>query len=394
MTQKQKGFYLMTSKATVILSAFVPVFVFASPAPLDSLTRDEVAEADKKWGTVVTASGKTAEQTDLVVAHLERVTKLLNSCCEEDVLSRPDKLSRLWELYQVLSESIPSIPATIAASSVSDSDRRGYDRLNMLAQMSNTMCHGAHAEEGAFIKDIFDRRFVETTRKWILAVNGLESWRLTEDYKAIDAGYAKFMDSMDQIILNRVNEVSGNELMIYSGLQRFASSDGKPSASTDSNARIADKYLAVLRESEMSYMDINIKYFKERSQKLLGDIGNRFDWFQKGGICLYPADRELFRKYFQAWGRFMDVFDKSLLKKSEDAYKRATDSSGEVAKLRNCEGFSPNGAFAIAGSIQSNGCPGYARRIRRIFEECKSRYLKHQNNVNAGSSNPKNTSWN
>ena len=162
-----------------------------------------------------------------------------------------------------------------------------------------------------------------------------------------------------------------------SGLKEFARDDGKPAAWLDGEARLVDRYLAVLNRDARSVFADYLKSIKEKSAATLAALDAEHNFFEDYAIKLYPKDRDIFARFYTEWSRFLDCLDKRLVKESEALVAKADDESSEVGKLRHCTGFSPYGAFMIAGPAQENCCPGYTRRIRRIFEECRFRYLKH-----------------
>ena len=69
------------------------------------------------------------------------------------------------------------------------------------------------------------------------------------------------------------------------------------------------------------------------------------------------------------------------IKAAKELVAKVEESGSEIYKLRHCEGFNTSGWIDCAGSIQSNGCPGYSRRGRRALEDLKDAFKKRRRDL-------------
>lgn len=365
-------------KITIVLAAFVPAIIGAKP--FSALPPEDVKVLDEsRWGNAINMGGPSMKAADDILRKVNRITELLKTCTNDGALIDPEKGNLLQQLLESLTVPIATADSFDENDARGDSYRRGIERANRLVIMSQSIGKMSKKTLRWLINDVISFKLVERRFKWKRAIETFESWEMSARcYRKIDLGYEKFMNGIDTMIFNKSGEdVTGSEAMMAAGLGDFVKDDGKPAAWLDTEARLVDRYLAVMNKEEQGVFADYVKKIKDTSSTTLAALEAEHSFFEEYAIKLYPKDRETFARFYAEWSRFLDCLDERLVKESEKLIAQADDESGEVGKLRHCSGFSPHGAFLIAGSVQSSGCPGYTRRIRRIFEECRSRYLKH-----------------
>jgi len=125
-----------------------------------------------------------------------------------------------------------------------------------------------------------------------------------------------------------------------------------------------------------------VKADEQRRYVVVSAPGKRFGNDIKVTDLLYACsdayeqgDRKTFDAFFSQFSAFVEQVDRILVADSEKMLAKAKDTSNEIGMLRKNTGFSPHKAFLAAGPTQTNGCPGYSRRVRVLLEDCKRRYL-------------------
>ena len=365
-------------KITILLAALAPLI--AAAKPISAMSKDDVAVLDEsRWGNAIITGGPALKTAGDILRKVDTITALLKACTDQNALIDPEKSDLLKRLLEALTVPIATTEAFEEKDARGREYVRGIERANRLVIMSQSIGKMNKKTLRWLINDIISFQIVERRYRWRSAFTTLEAWNMSERYyRPIDLGYEKFMNAVDTLIIkNTGQDISGSELMMLSGLDKFARDDGRASPWVQADARLVDRYLRILNTDARKLFSDYIKHLKESSANTLAALDAEHTFFEEYAIKMYPKDRENFANFYKEWARFLEKLDERVVKESEVMIAKAEDKSGEVGKLRYCAGFSPHGAFKAVGAIPSNGCPEYKDRIASIFEKCRARYLNH-----------------
>lgn len=338
----------------------------------------QLAEHDaKKWGSTQ-IGGELLKLHGEMKSRVDRLGSALVDFSDASAFTSPDKDNLFQELYSAAGKSLRAgqLPNTKENYGKDDFATRGYNAVE-----------GFHAFAGVLDKDVrpllhdtmdllAGREFPLVFNRWKKAIGTLEHLVFSTEFAKFDAVFGEWMADVETIRKNRVDDVLGTELMMKTKLDRYANGDCRPLGYLDGDARVVDKMLAVLREDERARFEDTVAQLSSRLAKLKERSQAAFAMWT-GGFCsdVQPSDRNGYDDIFTGLNLFCAELEKALAD-AKKMLEKTADKSGEVGKLRSNTGFSPNGAFECAGATQSNGCPGYARRIRVALEDCKNAYLK------------------
>lgn len=364
-------------KAAILITAFMPLLVPAKP--FGAMSAAEIEAADKeRWGARRTLSGPDQDEFDKLQRGLERLTEKMQAGIDQCAVNHPERLSLLQDLLSELSRPLASDSAALVPKAGDpDSTLRGKERVNAYKVMLQALERKSRGKLRILVNDLLGFQLVERRKRWSEVQNYLTANKYTEVFGRLDAAYESFMHHMEQMILRNVTDVTGSEMLTVSKLGEYATSDAcKMKPWLYNRTRLIDRYLFVMNEEALKTYEKYTAIVKEESAGALAALAEDHDFYENYALKIAPDDRKAFANFFKQCAVFLDHVD-TVVKESGKMIATAKDASTEVGKLRTNTGFSPYKAFLVAGPTQSNGCPGYARRVRRILEECKALYMKH-----------------
>ena len=373
-------------KIVIFLVAVVPAIVPAKQ--LDNYSKEELANIDKmNWGAA--ESSLSPEAADFVTTFLNQVYEIiaqLEACKSRKALEHPHNSdSALEALLNALRAPIASDRKPFSLDKmpgVSTGTILGYKRANALMVVSKLIGPPANKELYKLVDYVLTYRLVRLYGSWSICQNGVAESKLVEKFKAVDAGWLKFKNAVDTMVINRSGQdVLGSELLKMSGLDKYFENDLRLDPSFNYWVRIIDRYNEEVYSNYSEYHK-RVKSLREETlTNLIESFGKYYDAYQDMAVTLAPEDRPVFDKYFKLWSVFFDDLG-NLLDKSWELIMAAGYREDDVGKLRFCRpnDISPNGAFGLGGPCE-NGKPNYKRRLKLIADDCKNRYLKHRENL-------------
>lgn len=360
--------------------AAAPALVHAR-TPFSTMSAEDVKAADsERWGNQISMSGPVADEFMEMEARLVKLTEKMKAFCKEHAVIQAERTDIVFALVNALQQPLVSVSAAksgkLPTSGMDEPSRRGYERFNAFKAMALSIDRKSRKKIRLLVMDIVASRQIERRGKWSKAQDYLERRKYTESFREIDAAYEAFMGHVDGIMIKKPKvEVTGTEMLIASRMTKYADSDCRKKAWLDADVRVIDRYLLVMKQDELDEFEKNTASIKKESSNALAAVLEDYDFYEDHAINLAPDDRKLFEAFFKQYATFSEQIDTMLVADSEKMIAKAKDTSNEIGMLRKNSGFSPNKAFLAAGPTQTNGCPGYSRRVRVLLEDCKRRYL-------------------
>lgn len=365
-------------KILLAVAVLMPVLVLSKP--FGAMSEEEIKAADQeRWGNRVSLSGEPAEEMNKLTENLGNLTAKLNACTQMGSLLVVDRISLLKELQNTLAVKLVSDNiGHLAKPDDPPNIQRGYERLNSFKVMLQAFERKSRSKLNVLVTDIIGFQMVERRARWSSVQSRLEDLKTTEKFRELDKAYESFMHNMDVMTLRGKGlDVTGTELLMVSKLGKFADDDCTPNPSLDGRARIVDRYLKVMNKDAL---EIYLKFtgiIKTESADTLNVLAEDHNFYEEYALKLLPADRKLVEGFFKEVAKFLDQVDTFVVKESEKLTQKALDLTGEVGRLRFCTGFSPYKSFLDVGAIESDCCPGYAKRVTAMLAKCKNRYLNY-----------------
>ena len=370
-------------KTLIFLVALLPAIVPA--VPFDSLSHDAQAELLRQnWGNrEFTMSPEAAKFVDEFLNQMQELNGLLEACRDRQVFIRPaaakDALDKLERALRAVKKTTYGFD-----DKVEDVKRAlGHRRANHLVGMTQVIDRTAKRDLAPVVDYVITYCLVQLYDQWKDCIRTEKRIKLTKKFKEIDAGWLKFKNAVDTMSLRRTGQdVSGSELLMLSGLDKYFDSDLEIKSEFSFWVNIVDRY----NEEVFCICDEYRKRIKDLRESNLPNaiarFGEAYDGFQEEMAGkMYGQDRVIFDKYFMLWSTFFEDLQK-MLDESWEMIMEADDRSGtEVAQLRRCrQDFFPNGSFLLAGPSNKISL-NYKRRIRVIAEDLRKRYMKHLENL-------------
>jgi hypothetical protein len=371
-------------KIMMSLVALVSAIVLADP--IDSMSKKKVEELDNtNWGDKdYLLTPETAKFTTAFLNQIYAIIAYLEASRDRKALSLPENsdstLDRLVSALKVKMVTTKGKFNEQKMPGVDDKVILGNRRANMIDYMSELIGETANKDLCQLVDYVLTYQVVRLHDRWSFCFKVADTMKMSEKFKIIDAGWLKFKNSIDTMNLRRIKTISGSELLMTSGLNKFVRSDLTLNPAFAWLVRVTDRQNEVFSAQAMFYS--RIKKLKDTLPGIIEKLGKEYDDYQERAVWVHPNDRPAFDKYFKLWSIFLDDLGKLV----DDSWKMINDSSWaatEVGMLRKCRtnnDFSPAGAFAILGEANPNGMPNYQRRIQAILDDCRKRYIQHCEN--------------
>ena len=367
-------------KSLLAIVAVAPALALAR-TPFGAMSAEEIKAADKeRWGKQISMTGPVADEFHEMESRLIKLTEKMKAFCKEHAVIQAERTDLVIDLANALQQPLVPASATrsgkLPTSGVDEPTRRGYERLNAFKSMALSLDRKSRQKIRLLVMDIAASRQIERHSKWSKAQDYLEHRKYTESFREIDKSYEEFMGHVDGFMVKKPKiDVTGTEMLLATRLGKYADSNCKKKAWLDADVRVIDRYLLVMKQDEMDEFEKNTASIKKRSSDALATVLEDFDFYEDHAINVEPSDRKTFDAFFSQFSAFVEQVDRILVADSEKMLAKAKDTSTEIGMLRKNTGFSPHKAFLAAGPTQTNGCPGYSRRLRVLLEDCKKRYL-------------------
>ena len=199
----------------------------------------------------------------------------------------------------------------------------------------------------------------------------------TEKFKAFDDAFYNFKKDVDTMQANGVYDVSGPEILMASGLDKFATDSMRLQPRFDKTLRALDNHLRAISTEVLNqlYTDAETLYKQhEESIKAYERV--------RDAIAVYKyADRVagIMSNYAELISQveLLCLRIKTLI---QDAEKEDT-IIGKVRMMS--KSLTPHGAFQVDDGAVRQGTPVYTRRALHAIRECRSYYLEAAKKLNA-----------
>jgi hypothetical protein len=197
-----------------------------------------------------------------------------------------------------------------------------------------------------------------------------------ESFRSFDNAFHQFMQDVDTVKANGVTDVSGKELLMSSGLGEFATDGMKTQPRFDKILRALDNHLISAGTDVLNKLwEDNEALYKLHEQNMKA----------------YERTRDIIAQSPSA-DRAAGIMENYavIISQVEKLHLRIRtliqDAEGDtvMGRVRKADkSLAPHGAFQADSGTVRNGCPVYARRVRRAIEECKFHYLDTVKAMNA-----------
>lgn len=208
------------------------------------------------------------------------------------------------------------------------------------------------------------------------AVKRVKEEGYIKEFEQFDSAWGGYMDLVKEMRSNKATGVTGSELLVASGLDKYA----KPNSCTMSAhaSRVAgslDGILAKMTNDELAGFETAVKKIREYSAKLSEGLVLDMQRCDNSSKRISPAAT----KTAQDFLTHVELFVIEANKFADDADKLLAtirDTSTDIGKLRKLKGFSPNKAFIDPSPAPSaDGHQRYVARIRMALIDAKKAYL-------------------
>lgn len=360
-----------------VVASAIALAVLAD-TPFSKMSKDDIAKSDNaKWSGGYMMGGEILKTHNENKERVNALRSAIYKVSEREALAKPEKSAALDDLWGQSGRNLrfANLPAMNAADSNNKYREQGWSAMESYRSLCARLDSSARPALYNVLDALIGRHVVELHARWKKASSTLEHLKFSDEFAKFDAAFGDWMKSVDEIRRNRVDDVVGTELMMATKLDRYANDDCRKLPYLDSDSRIVDKLLLPLREEERKAFTDGCSVLAEQLDKLSAALKADRAAFELMALDIHPKDRPDFLNLFAEMSNFIEE-TKRLVEDSRKMIAAAADPSTEVGRLRSNTGFSPNRAFECAGPTQSNGCPGYSRRIRVALEDCKNAYLK------------------
>lgn len=373
-------------KIILAVSAMAAVAAAAQSTIFKGMTQEEVKEHDKvTWGNGVAMTDKVKTEYDELVGRMEALDKALEKAGDEKAFcdaTREETLKTLFGLIQTPlvknKKRVNAPPEKFKGKEPAageDYGERGMRALDSLTLMMDRFDKNSRWKLMELVDFALVAKLSQRYTKWTRIIERINVWKHSKTLEEFDAAFGKFMAIV--AALPRGEEPSPTffaSAMRKSGLDRFATAECQKEAFFDRDLRTIDSYLAPLRDVACNAYKENLGEFSKKWQAALEAMRSDYAYFKEHGLNLRPKDRKRVDSLMDAFSYLM-LHAKDYTEKAEKLIASVNEGGSEIGRLRTCE-IGSHKAFDCAGPVQSNGCPGYTRRVRVALEDCKNAYKK------------------
>ena len=368
-----------------VAAACAALAASAQPRDYFKMSKEEIAAHDKaEWGAPGKLGADDLKEYNQLKEAVASLEKTMDKALADKVFMDVSKDSTMQALMAALQKSLVTnkrrLNAPPGSFEIGDSASQGIKALDSLT----VMLDGIDKKSRHAVMELVDfaivTRLPQQRAKIAQAVERLEVWQHTKTLADFDEKYAKFLRLVGSCKAYELQEISGPSMLRISGLDKYATEECRKEPFFDRDLRTIDSYLAPLSEKELSSFKKSADLFENAWNSALATVRKDYAYFREHALNITPTDRKAVDALYYDFGIILEDAQ-AWIESAKAIVAKVEDSGSEVGKLRSCNVSNAGGWVNCAGSVQSNGSPGYSRRGRRALEDLKDAFKKRRRDL-------------
>ena len=197
---------------------------------------------------------------------------------------------------------------------------------------------------------------------------------LMGDFAAMAEGKGKFTPTADELALPGDRERWLAKMMAARKIA-FLDEKGRIYSRLHNNLSILDRYLSKTSDKELSEFSKALEAFTAAHTKVNVGLKAMQEWYNDNALSIDPYSREYIARLVMSYANFIKE-EGAFIDECAELIRLFKDNAGNIGKLRQCKGFSPNKAFFLKLGDPSNGTPNYMERVTAIGKEILKEFDK------------------
>ncbi len=302
---------------------------------------------------------------DYVKQHYASELAALKKCNDSDIFLSPKGMDKLRDLLNFIDTSL--MPDSGSLSFPPDNDPKldeivqRYNRLNWLNRSMKSPL-------GRLLALIINYKMPLEYYKLLCATDYLNYTKEnTEMIVGFDSAYGEYMKLLGEMERSRVCDVTGSELMMASGLDKYYSIGGYITGKFDRRLRAIGDYLIAIRPEKIDKLRFDAERLREFLDEAVNKLNAEIKDLEKRP--LYSEVQPIVNAMLYVLNGADDLHINMV--KLLDAVE---SGKGDLGKIRG-NTLDANGAFHV-NYAGKPGIPGYVRQARYAFNKCREDYKK------------------